>query len=174
MHRSLRSGRCRKNLPLVDIDRLLERIYKTETVSLIESVSSGSVHLIGQPKGSVKSIALTEHRDLTADQLTFLRDLLLDTNSYFFARKRCIPKPTAKFQLDGDDGYVTVTVGFACSGWIIQSSRDRTGSFFDPVRDSMLRLVKQLFPEYASPSNRSVWRAGVIKSLIDAATESQT
>ena len=158
----------------MDIDRLLDRIYKPETVSLIESVSAGSVHLIGQTNGSVKSIALTERRDLTADQLALLRDLLMDADSYFFARKRCIPKPTAKFRLDGDGGYVTVTVGFACSGWVIQAPRDRTGSFFDPVRDSVLGLVKQLFPEYASPNNRSVWRAGVIKSLIDAATKSPT
>ena len=82
---------------LADIDRLLDRIYKPETVSLIESVSAGSVHLIGQPNGSVKSIALTEPRDLTADQLALLRDLLLDADSYFFARKRCIPNPPPSF-----------------------------------------------------------------------------
>ena len=166
--------RCRKNLPLVDIDRLLKLIYKPETVALIESVKSGSVHLIGQPNGSVKSISLTEPRDLTPEQLVLLRDLLLDADSYFFARKRCIPKPTARFRLNGDDGYVTITAGFACSGWIIQSPHDRTGSFFDPVRDSVLGLVKQLFPEYASPNRRSVWRAGAMKSLIDAASESST
>ena len=74
-----------------------ERIYNPKPVFLVESVNSGSVHLIGQPIGSVKSISLTETSDLTAEQLVLLRQLLLAPDSYSFARKRCIPIRNANF-----------------------------------------------------------------------------
>jgi hypothetical protein len=64
---------------------------------------------------------------------------------------------------------VTVEIDRPCAGWIVTGPRGRWGGFFDPVQDQIWSMVKALFPEYASPSRRSMWRSGVIAELRAAA-----
>ncbi|GAA4427825.1 hypothetical protein GCM10023155_17650 [Bremerella cremea] len=93
---------------------------------------------------------------MSSNQLQLLRNLLLAPDSYCFAQKRCIPCPTVSFRLENGTAHLDVSLGFSCTGWIVQSPYERRGSFFDPVREDMLALVKQLFIKFASRDKRSV------------------
>ena len=91
--------------------------------------------------------------------------LLLDPHSWYFAKKRCLPRHTALFRLKGEQGNVKVVLGFSCVGWIVTGPAERRGGFFDPVAADVRELLKATFPEYASPGRRFVWRSGIIAEL---------
>jgi hypothetical protein len=118
-------------------------------------------------------VALSPARHLTSEQASELKELLLDPQSWFFAVKRCLPRETALFRLQSDEGEVRVSVGMSCLGWIVTGVHGWWGGFFDPVQDEVRELLKSVFPDYASSSQRSLWRSGMIAQLraTDAAVE---
>ena len=149
----------------------IDSILDASTIDAIRACSTATCEILDPEASSLRPVPLTPARELTSEQLAGLKDLLLDPQSWFFAAKRCLPRKTARFRLQSDDCYVTVILDRPCVGWTVIGPRGRWGGFFDPVQDQIWAMVKGLFPEYASSSRRSMWRAGVIAEL-RATTES--
>ena len=149
--------------------RSIDSILDTSTIDAIGASSTATCEILDPEASSGRPVALSPPRVLTSDQLSKLKELLLDPQSWFFAKKRCLPRAAALFRLESDESYVTVTIDRPCVGWIVTGPRGRWGGFFDPVQDQIWAMVKGLFPEYASSSRRSMWRAGVIAELRAAA-----
>jgi len=138
---------------------------KPSTSAAIEASTGGCCQIL-DPNGTwTRPKVLTAARELDTEQLTSLKGLLLDPDSWYFCVKRCLPRDTALFQTSGSRGTVSVLVGFTCSGWIVTGPRERRGGFFDPVHDKLLGLLKSIFAEHASPNRRSIWRSGTIAEL---------
>jgi hypothetical protein len=145
------------------IGQSIEPILKPSTISAIRESTATTCELLDP--GSVRAIAITPARQLTAEWHTSLQSLLLDHRSWFFARKRCLPSKTALLRLKGPRHTVCVEIGFPCQGWTVSGPEDSSGGFFDPVADEMRDLLKSAFPEFASPHRRSLWKAGEIAEL---------
>jgi hypothetical protein len=147
----------------------IDSILDASTIDAIRASSTATCEILDPDASSRRPVPLSAPRELTSDQLSELKELLLDPQSWFFAAKRCLPREVALFRLQSDDGYVTVSIDRPCVGWIVTGPRGRWGGFFDPVQDQIWAMVKGLFPEYASSSRRSMWRSGVISELRAAA-----
>ena len=52
-----------------------------------------------------------------------------------------------------------------CSDWTVTGPEQRCRRSFHPVRSRVRDLLKSVFPEYASSSRGSMWRAGIITKL---------
>jgi hypothetical protein len=146
-------------------DDTIEAILSALTIDAIRASTVATCVLLDPDAACVEPVVLTPPRDLAPEGCLLLKSLLLDPQSWFFAKKRCLPRPTALFRLQGEQGSVSVTVGFACVGWIVVSSTHRQGGFFDPVAGEVRELLKAVFPEFASRGRRSMWRAGIIAEL---------
>lgn len=144
-------------------------ILGASTTDSLRASAMATCEMLDPDASSLRPVPLTPARELTSEQLYELKRLLLDPQSWCFAKKRCLPRATALFRLQSSGGYVTVAIDRPCAGWIVTGPRGRWGGFFDPVADQIWAMVKGLFPEYASPSRRSMWRAGVIAQLRTAA-----
>lgn len=143
----------------------IDSILDASTTDAIRTSSAASCEILDPEAEARRPVTLAPARELTSEQLSELKRLLLDPQSWFFAMKRCMPREVALFRLQSDDCYVTVTIDRPCVGWIVTGPRGRWGGFFDPVQDEMWAIIKGLFPEYASSSRRSMWRSGVIAEL---------
>lgn len=141
----------------------IEAILKPSTIDAIRASAAATCEVLDPD--SVASVALTPAREMAAERCSTLKGLLLDPRSWFFARKRCLPRKTALFRLHGEGGKVRIEVGFSCVGWIVSGPAERRGGFFDPVEDQVRDLLKATFPEFASPGRRSMWRTGAIAEL---------
>jgi hypothetical protein len=147
------------------VDSSIDSILDASTIDAIRASSTATCEILDPEASSRRPVSLTPTRELSSEQLSELKGLLLDPQSWFFAKKRCLPRETALFRLQSDDCYVTVIIDRPCVGWIVNGPRGRWGGFFDPVQDQIWALVKGLFPEYASSSRRSMWRSGAIAEL---------
>jgi hypothetical protein len=156
---------------LLMVHSSIDSILDASTIDAIRASSTATCEILDPEAASPHPVGLTPARQLTSVQLSELKGLLLDPQSWFFAKKRCLPRETALFRLQSDECYVMVLIDRPCVGWIVTGPRGRRGGFFDPVQNQIWDMVKGLFPEYASPSRRSMWRSGVIAEL-RAATES--
>jgi len=143
----------------------IDSILDPATIDALRAASKATCEILDPRASTVRPVPLTPPRKLTRKQVSELRETLLDPQSWFFARKRCLPRDTALFRLSSDEGAVTVLVEMPCLGWIVTGQRGRWGGFFDPVQDQIRELLKGLFPEYASSSRRSMWRSGMITQL---------
>jgi hypothetical protein len=141
----------------------IESILNASTIAAIRATASGSCEVLDPDDCS--KVALAPARKLIPEQVSEVRDLLLDPGSWFFAKKRCMPRNTALFRLQNGSGEVRLSVGMSCLDWIVTSGSERRGGFFDPVQNRMRGLLKAIFPEFASPSARSMWKAGTIAQL---------
>lgn len=110
---------------------------------------------------------ITDAVELNTDDALLIAKLLLDVESWFFARKQCLPKGTAIIDLNSVAGDAKVLIGMSCEDWELRVGGYRRGAFFDPVADQVRGLLKRTFPEIASPDSRSMWRSGVILKLKD-------
>jgi hypothetical protein len=143
----------------------IDSILDATTIDALRASSTATGEILDPHAKSRRPVPLTPARELTSDQLSELRGLLLDPHSWYFARKRCLPRETALFRFQSDNCYVTVLLDISCLGWIVTGPRGRRGAFFDPVRDQIQSLLKELFPEFASSSRRSMWKSGAIAEL---------
>jgi hypothetical protein len=88
-------------------------------------------------------------------------------NSWFFAKKRCLPRDTAIIRLSGPAGGLKLIIDMPCAGWLlIPHGTRRAGAFFDPVRTEVRGILKRAFPDFASTSKRSMWKQGAIAKLM--------
>ena len=147
----------------------IDSILDASTIDAIRASSTATCEILDPDASSRRPVPLSPPRELTSDQLSELKELLLDPQSWFFATKRCLPRETALFRLQNDDCQVTVTIDRPCVGWVVTGPRGRWRGFFDPVQGQIWAMVKELFPEYDSSSRRYMWRAGVIAELRAAA-----
>jgi hypothetical protein len=143
----------------------IDSILDASTVDVIRASATATCEILDPDAEERRPVSLAPARELTSEQLSELKRLLLDPQSWFFAKKRCVPRAAALFRLHSDHSHVTVTIDRPCVGWIVNGPRGRWGGFFDPVQDQVWAMVKELFPEYASPSRRSMWRSGAIAEL---------
>ncbi len=143
----------------------IESILKASTIDAIRASANVTCEVLDPDASFARSVALTPARKLTPEQASEFKGLLLDPRSWFFAVKRCLPRENALFRLQGDDHEVSVAVGMSCLGWTVTCPAERRGGFFDPIQDQMRELLKSIFPEFASPSRRSLWRSGLIAQL---------
>jgi hypothetical protein len=147
------------------VHSLIDSILDASTIDAIRASSTATCEILDPEASSRSAVPLTAARELTSEQLSELKGLLLDPQSWFFAKKRCLPRATVLFRIQSDECYVTVVIDIACLGWIVTGPHGRWGSFFDPVQDKIRAMVKGLFPEYASSSRRSMWKSGAIAQL---------
>jgi hypothetical protein len=143
----------------------IDSILDASTINAIGASSTATCEILDPFASPRRSVSLTPPRELTSDQLSELKGLLLDPQSWYFAKKRCLPRSVALFRLQSNDSHMTVVIDMPCLGWIVTGPRGRWGGFFDPVQDQIRAIVKGLFPEYASTSRRSMWRSGAITEL---------
>ena len=108
---------------------------------------------------------ITESVNLNSPDLQLLTKLLLDVESWFFARKRCLPKTTAIIEIQSASKHANLHIGMNCSDWLLVGCKLRAGGFFDPVRNDIQGILKRTFPEFASPSTQSMWKNGAIREL---------
>jgi hypothetical protein len=128
-------------------------------------VKGGSCVLVDPDDISANPKAITDTVELLSDDVRLLAKLLLDVESWFFARKRCLPKGTAIISLSSRDGEAKVLIGMSCEDWEIYAGGTRKGGFFDPVADQVRGILKRTFPDIASSGSRSMWKAGGISTL---------
>ena len=64
-----------------------------------------------------------------------------------------------------DSGIPDLMIDLHNPGWDFYCGYERY-SDWNWVGDELVSLAKSLFPEYASPNRKSVWRKSVIKELI--------
>jgi hypothetical protein len=140
----------------------IDSILDPSAIEAIRASSTATCEILDPFTSSFSPVAITLARELTLEQLDVLRELLLNPQSWWFARKRCLPRPAALFRLKSDDASMTVLIEMPCMRWIVTG---RWGGFFDPVQDQIREMIKRLFPEYASSSRRSMWKSGAIAQL---------
>jgi hypothetical protein len=143
----------------------IDSILDASTIKIIRASTRATCEILDPDSTLVRPLSLTPARELTLKQISEFTNLVLDPQSWSFARKRCLPRATALFRLQSDRGEVRVSVGMTCLDWIVIGPRGRWGSFFDPVQDQIRELLKTLYAEYASSTRRSMWRSGVIHQL---------
>ena len=115
---------------------------------------------------------ITDASPLSPEDTTLIVQLLLNIDSWFFARKRCLPKGTAIVDLKCKNSKAQLLIGIACSDWELRIGSKRHGAFFDPVTTQIRGILKRTFPQFASEHSQSMWKAGVISSLKEAAEPS--
>src|SRR5205085_1649508 len=118
-----------------------------------ETATSGTCQILDP---GPRTVALTPGRELTTEQLDELKRMLLDPESWFFAKKRCMPRAAVEFRLTSEHGNVSIFVEWNCSGWIVTAPRQEVGGFFDPIQSELGALLKTIFVDYASPNRKSL------------------
>lgn len=132
---------------------------------MLRSVTGGSCVLVDPDDISDNPRPISDSVEFAADDATLLARLLLDIDSWFFARKRCLPKATATISLQSRAGDAKLMIGMSCENWEIRAGSNRKGAFFDPVADQVRDILKRTFPDIASSGARSMWKAGAISQL---------
>jgi hypothetical protein len=151
----------------------IEAILKPSTIDAIRASTRATCEVLDPEPDSVAPVALTPGREVVPGGSSTLKGLLLDPRSWYFAKKRCLPRQTARFRLHRERGSVSVVVGFSCVGWIVTGPAERRGGFFDPVAGQVRELLKATFPEFASPRQRSMWRVRIIAELRSLASAAE-
>jgi hypothetical protein len=106
-------------------------------------------------------------RQLASDRLDELRAILVDPNAYWNGHpryRRLPPRPDFAARLDGPGGVAVVLADLRNPGWQMFCVAERYWGF-NFAGPRLIRIANATFPEHASPSARSVWRAGAIKGL---------
>jgi hypothetical protein len=117
---------------------------------------------------------ITDAVQLNKEDTLLIAKLLLDVESWFYARKQCLPRGTAIIELNSGAGEAQLLIGMLCEGWDLRVGSSRQGGFFDPVADQVRGVLKRTFPEIASPDARSMWTSGAIQKLKHACSPQQT
>lgn len=126
---------------------------------------------MAQIHGLTDCIILAPGPALSGDQIETLREAILTPESYFtgwpkFRRFPSVPNFALRIWRNKD--YVDLLLDLTNPGWEFHCGAERY-SWFHWVGTTMQRLAKELFPKFASPSSRSMWKQGAIKKLKDAA-----
>ncbi len=108
---------------------------------------------------------ISDSVELHAEDTRLLAILLLDVDSWFFARKQCLPKGTAIIDLRSNAGEAKLLIGMSCKDWEIRIGSNQRGGFFDPVAEKVRGILKRTFSDIASPDSRSMWTSGAILKL---------
>jgi hypothetical protein len=69
----------------------IDTILDAWTIDVLRASSTATCEILDPHASSPRSVPLTPARELTAEQVSELRKLLLNPQSWFFAKKRCLP-----------------------------------------------------------------------------------
>ena len=144
----------------------IQEILGPKTISAVTQGNRVECYIVHEERRGSLLVELMRGPVLTVQQIEVLRSLILDARSHFFAVKRCLPVANIRFDFLDAAERLELIVGFSCRDWEFRCGDERKGSFFDPVQDRLLILVKNLFPDYASPNRRYLWRQGAISELL--------
>lgn len=108
---------------------------------------------------------ITDAVQLNKVDALLIAKLLLDVESWYYARKQCLARGTAIIELNSGDGEAQLLIGMLCEGWDLRVDSSCQGGFFDPVADQVRGVLKRTFPEIASPDARLMWTSGAIQKL---------
>lgn len=150
----------------------ISEILDAHALAILRSLTAGSCALVDPDDRIRPPREICGPRELAAAELQLLACLLLDVNSWHYAKKRCSPKPTAIVRLQSLDGDATLKIGMGCADWQLLTGKQRAVAFFDPVVDQVRGILKRAFPELASPYGHSLWRAGMIRELKNSSSAS--
>ena len=144
---------------------MITDILDIKSLSILRSVTGGSCVLVDPGDISITAIPISDAVELSTDDARLLARLLLDVESWYFARKRCLPKGTAIIHLNSRGGDAKLMIGMSCEDWELRAAGNRKGGFFDPVADQVRGILKRTFPDIASSGARSMWKSGAISQL---------
>ncbi|QDU05190.1 hypothetical protein V6x_49260 [Gimesia chilikensis] len=154
---------------MVDISSYLPE----RTIKRLRCVESGTCVLLDPNPPDWKRAEITAPRELAATDVELLSQLLLDPDSWYRCKKRCLPSETAIISLEAISGKVNVFIDMSCAGWrVLKPSHAQSSAFFDPVYQEVRSILQRTFPELASPHSRALWKQGVIQDLCQKARRS--
>ncbi|WP_436715907.1 hypothetical protein U8335_27275 [Roseiconus lacunae] len=148
-------------------------ILDAKSLSILRSVIGGTCVLIDPEDISITPQPICDSTELATDDAKLLATLLLDVESWFFARKRCLPKGTAIIHFVSRAGDARLLIGMSCEDWELRAGGHSKGGFFDPVADQVRDILKRTFPDIASSDDRSMWKLGAIEHMKQACIELQ-
>lgn len=140
-------------------------ILSEELIVALRNASGATCGLVDPDDHSRLPRLITESVELLSSDLKLLTKLLLDVESWYFARKRCLPKRTAIVTIKSGAGDSRLHIGMNCADWLLVGCGHRAGGFFDPVRNEVRNVLQRAFPDIASPHGRSMWKQGAIHEL---------
>jgi hypothetical protein len=92
---------------------------------------------------------------LPGETLMFAKALLLNPLSYMMGRRRCMPDFTAVLSFQAGTERLLAFLAFNCCAICFSDGTERAvGWFFDPVRQEILALVRECFPEFRHKDTR--------------------
>lgn len=138
-------------------------------IDFLRTAKHGTCALLDPDCHAVKPKLISETVVIDKSDLNLLVSLLIDVNSWCFARKRCLPRSTAIVKLESKTANAKLCIGMRCADWILVGMRMRAGGFFDPVRGEIQGILKRAFPELASNHSQSMWKQGAITKLKELA-----
>lgn len=140
-------------------------ILDVRSLVTLRSVTGGSCVLVDPDDVTDNPRPISGAMQLLKEDALLIAKLLLDVESWFYARKQCLPRGTAIIELHSGAGEAQLLIGMDCEAWDLLVGGRRQHGFFDPVADQVRAVLKRTFPEIASPDARSMWMSGAIQRL---------
>jgi hypothetical protein len=145
-------------------------ILPPEVLAALSPVGSARCDLIDPDDFSRDSPAVLDSAEIILDDAGSLVRLLSDENSWWFAKKRCLPSGTAIVEFNSPLGQSRLWIGVRCSDRVLHFGNKEYWGIYDPVRNEVVEILKRVFPTIASPGPRSMWKRGAIAKLKQART----
>ncbi len=149
-------------------------ILDANSLAILRSVTGGSCVLVDPDDVTDAPRPITDAVQLNNEDAILIAKLLLDVDSWYYARKQCLPGSTAIIELNSGAGKAQLLIGMLCEDWDLRVDSNRQGGFFDPVADHVRGVLKRTFPDIASPDARSIWMSGAIQKLRHERSPQQT
>ena len=154
-------------------NRPVEDLLGKKTRWVLAGLERGESYLIYSasrkypPQGLEGYVILARGPELSNQQKALVQELVFDPQSFYngVPRYRRLPhKPGFALRLVRENTALDLLVDLHNPGWDFVCGNEKY-SAWNWVRDEFVRLAKALFPKYASPNRKSVWRKGVIHEL---------
>lgn len=152
--------------------RPIEDILGKQTLRVVCSLQSATAAILKRPAESGLLVLsdfkiLTAWRTLTEPQLSELRSILTDPDSYWNGwpiYRRFPPRPGFAVRLSGAEDKAVLLIDLHNPGWELLCGAERYWGF-NFAGPRLSALAKSIFPEHASAHSTSVWKKGAIKVL---------
>ena len=140
-----------------------------QTLHAVKSFQSVTASILKRPTrpNPPRHARLTPWRKLTGSQVEAFRRIVGDPASYWNGwpiYRRFPPRPGFALRLVREGLVTSLLADLQNPGWEFHC-HDETYWGFHFAGDAMAALAKSIFPEYASPDRRSVWKKGVLDDL---------
>jgi hypothetical protein len=164
-----------------DNPRPVNKILGKRTLWVLAEPDRAESFILERPQASRRRgiedyTILARGPELTAEQITSLREMALEPLSYYDGRpifKRLPSVPEFAFRLHRGKSTLDLLVDLHNPGWEFFCETERHCDW-NWVGGEIIAIAKALFPEHASPNARSVWKRGAMKTLAGVAAASAT